>query len=223
MADHNDLDPIKQAFLDAFPNPQRIGCPDRQTLKAIARRKIPLDHPAQIHVSQCSPCFKEVLAYQTDWENNRRWTHTLLAATAVFVLIALAAWWREKHSSSSQPKNTSTEIASIATRTVDLWDVGTFRGEQPTPLHAVSLPASLVRVNVILPRFSVPGKYRIAVAQDQAGNDVIAEGTNSTAVQDGQAVVKVVLDLRHTKPGAYFLSTTREHDEASNFYPLHVG
>jgi hypothetical protein len=36
-------------------------------------------------------------------------------------------------------------------RTVNLWNAGTFRGEQPGRLQAVLLPAALVKVTIILP------------------------------------------------------------------------
>jgi hypothetical protein len=44
-------------------------------------------------------------------------------------------------------------------------------GQQPD-LRSVSLPASRVRVTVILPRFSEPGLYLVAVSRDQAGGEL---------------------------------------------------
>jgi hypothetical protein len=34
--------------------------------------------------------------------------------------------------------------------------------------------------------------------------------------------VSVYLDLRKPQPGSYFLSTTREQDQASYYYPLQI-
>ena len=90
------------------------------------------------------------------------------------------------------------------------------------PLEAVALPATRVRVRVILPRFSEGGKYTIAVTQDKYGRDVLAKSVGSALVDGSREVVTVVLDLRYAKSGAYFLQTTRDQDEASYYYPLEV-
>jgi hypothetical protein len=105
---------------------------------------------------------------------------------------------------------------AVVSETVNLWDAGTLRGQQPSPLQSVSLPASLVRVKIVLPRFSEPGRYDVAVTRDQAGNDVQAHDT-VTATSNS-----VDLDLRKSPVGPYFLSTTHEQDQASYYYPLQI-
>jgi hypothetical protein len=216
-----DRDPIREALLHAFPNPHRVGCPGESVLRALARHELSIDHPAREHLSECSPCFREFLDYQAEWKRNRRHTRILLAAAVVLLMTALAAWWGIIYFS-GQPTYTNAELAAPQ-RTVNLWDVGTSRGDQPNSLSAVSLPASLVRVTVILPRFSELGQYTIAVTKDRSGKSILAEGMGSAVPEGSQAVVKVGLDLRRTKEGLYFLSTTREQDQASYYYPLQVG
>lgn len=48
----------------AYPNPDRVGCPDRQRVDALARRKCsPADHMGEVdHIATCSPCFVEYQA-----------------------------------------------------------------------------------------------------------------------------------------------------------------
>jgi hypothetical protein len=41
--------------------------------------------------------------------------------------------------------------------------------------RSLLLPAAVVRVTIILPRFSPPGQYSVAVTQDQSGNGVVAQ------------------------------------------------
>jgi hypothetical protein len=51
---------------DAFPNPTRIGCPDRARLRAMAHRDQSLtlaDLPIT-HVVHCSPCFQDYLRFR---------------------------------------------------------------------------------------------------------------------------------------------------------------
>ncbi|MGC2401989.1 MAG: hypothetical protein WA510_19485 [Acidobacteriaceae bacterium] len=111
---------------------------------------------------------------------------------------------------------------AVVSETVNLWDAGTLRGQRPSPLQSVLLPASLVRVKIVLPRFSPPGQYVVAVTRDQAGNDVQAHDTVTATSNDGREDLSVELDLRKAAAGPYFLSTTHEQDQASYYYPLQI-
>ena len=53
------MDLIREFFLDAFPNPDRAGCPDEETLMALAEGRLPAENPACLHVGSCSECFAE--------------------------------------------------------------------------------------------------------------------------------------------------------------------
>jgi hypothetical protein len=120
-----------------------------------------------------------------------------------------------------------TDNMAAIPETVDLSDAGTLRGSQPnsaelSPLESVSLPAALVKVTIILPRFSRAGQYTVAVTRDQTVNDPLAHG-NATSIGSGdREEVSVDLDLRKSRPGSYFLSTTHEQDQASYYYPLQI-
>jgi hypothetical protein len=111
---------------------------------------------------------------------------------------------------------------AIASKTVNLWDAGTFRGAQPSQLQFLSLPAARVRLKIILPRFSPPGQYLVAVTRDQSGNGVMAEGSAAALASGDKEAVAVDLDLRKAKSGRYFLSTTHVQDQASYYYPLKI-
>ena len=88
------------------------------------------------------------------------------------------------------------ELAAVD-RTIDLFNHGTVRGgSEPNPLDAVSLPSTLVHLRLILPRFSDPGSYVVAVSKDRAGTAIVARGSGKT-VADGQRLfLDVSLDLR---------------------------
>jgi hypothetical protein len=120
-----------------------------------------------------------------------------------------------------------TDSMAVIPEAIDLWNAGTLRGlqsdpAQPSPLQSVLLPAALVKVTIILPRYSSPGQYMVAVTRDRTVNDPLAHG-NATSIGSGdREEVSVDLDLRNSKPGAYFLSTTHEQDQASYYYPLQI-
>lgn len=50
---------------------------------------------------------------------------------------------------------------AVVTKTVNLWDAVTFRGQQPRPLRSFSLPAAVVRATVVLPRSASPDYMRL--------------------------------------------------------------
>ena len=55
---------IDEVFSRANPNPDRIGCPPRDTLVRLARRQQPIGDPAYEHLAKCSPCYREFRALQ---------------------------------------------------------------------------------------------------------------------------------------------------------------
>jgi len=120
--------------------------------------------------------------------------------------------------------NTPHPVADMAAvpETLDLWNAGTLRNGQPIPLQSVTLSAALVKVTIILPRYSEPGRYAVAVMRDQTGNDLLAQSSATATGNGDREEISVDLDLRKSKPGAYFLSTTHEQDQASYYYPLQI-
>lgn len=48
----------------ANPNPRRMGCPPRPLLIELARRDRSISDPWYDHLSECSPCYREVRALQ---------------------------------------------------------------------------------------------------------------------------------------------------------------
>jgi hypothetical protein len=48
----------------ANPNPGRVGCPPSRILIELARRDRSISDPWYEHLSECSPCYREVRALQ---------------------------------------------------------------------------------------------------------------------------------------------------------------
>jgi len=194
-------------------------CPDEAFLRGVARRSktIPLSDPRIDHAANCPNCMKRLLAMRQNIRTERKKLALGLSAACLVVIVALIAWspYRFRH-------RQTVATAAPVSQTVDLWNTGTYRGEQPGPLQSVVLPAAPVRLTIILPRFSSPGQYLVAVTRDQSGNGVVAEGFASAAASNGQEKLSVNLDLRSTDAGAYFLSTTHEQDQAAYYYPLQI-
>jgi hypothetical protein len=194
-------------------------CPSEEFLRALARRSttISLGDARVDHAATCPTCTNRLLLLGNEHRAQSRKLALALAGTACLILIAgLIAWSRYQ----IRPRTLSRALP--VSKTVDLWNAGTFRGEQPGQLQSVVLPATPVHLTIILPRFSAPGQYLVAVTRDQNGNGPVAAGTSDAAVSDGQARLSVALDLRNAHAGRYYLSTTHEQDQAAYYYPLQI-
>src|SRR4051812_48047220 len=87
-------DEIDQVFGRANPNPDRVGCPARDVLVALARRQRPVADPAYDHLSRCSPCYLEVRGLQEAHAvTRRRRMLTWAAAAALLLATATIAWF----------------------------------------------------------------------------------------------------------------------------------
>jgi hypothetical protein len=195
-------------------------CPDEAFLRDLARKasRISLSDPRVGHAASCPKCMKRLLARRQEIHSRRqKLVLALAAASCLVVAAALISVARDRVRKPVFEANTT-----VVSKTVNLWDAGTLRGQQPSPLQSVSLPATLVRVKIVLPRFSAPGRYEVAVTRDEAGNDVQAHDTVTATSNRGREDVSVDLDLRKAAAGRYFLSTTHEQDQASYYYPLQI-
>ena len=195
-------------------------CPDEAFLRDLARRakRIALADPRVAHAANCPTCMSRLLVFRQESRSRRR-KRTLVTAAVLCSVIGAVVITVARYEMRRQLPSSSVAVVSEA---VNLWDAGTIRGNQPGSLQSVSLPAAIVRVTIILPRFSPPGQYAVAVTQDQNGNGVVAQRSAPATINGDHESVSVELDLRAAKAGAYFLATTHEQDQASYYYPLQI-
>jgi hypothetical protein len=113
--------------------------------------------------------------------------------------------------------------ANLTERTLDLTEYGTYRGagDEPTKPPLI-LPAALLHIDLILPRFSEAGMYSIMVAAGRGGKDRLACASGQAVTAGGRTAIDFVLDLRSAKPGDYLLLTQLKGLDDSYSYPLRV-
>ena len=200
---------------------QPVGpCPDEEFLRGLAKRSraISLSDARIDHAATCSTCMSRIAALRNEnRERNRKLGYALAGATCLILVAGIFGWFHLRHNHQE-----TVAVVEPVSKTVDLWNAGTDRGEQPGQLQFVELPAAVVRLTVVLPRFSPSGQYLIAVTRKEDGTGVVAEGLSPTVSAGQQEKVSVALDLRKVTAGAYFLSTTHEQDQAAYYYPLQI-
>lgn len=194
-------------------------CPDEGFLQDLARKSksIALSDPRIDHAANCPTCMRRLLELRgKNRSRQQRVALTMAIAACALIAVAVVAI---RH---GMDRNVSTTNSAVVARTVNLWDSGIVRGEQPGQLESVSLPAARVRLTIVLPRHSAAGQYLVAVTRDQNGNGLVAEATAATVSNGEQEEITTGLDLRKAASGPYFLSTTHEQDQAAYYYPLQI-
>jgi len=200
-------------------------CPDETFLEGVARqsKQIALSDPRVDHAANCPVCMRRLLELRSQHQSRRR--RLVFTAAVGCCLLIVAAFAVVSWHGTKTPHSVD-NMAAIP-ESIDLWNAGTLRSlqsesAQPSPLQSVSLPRAFVKVTIILPRYSRPGQYTVAVTRDQSVNGPLANGTAAANGGGDREEVSVDLDLRKSRPGAYFLSTTHEQDQASYYYPLQI-
>ena len=199
--------------------PPEGPCPGEDFLQKLARksRDIRLSDPRVDHAATCPACMRRLLTMRSEHQARRQklvFASAVAASVVIAAVITVARYELQRHSLATN--------SAVVAETVNLWDAGAFRGEQPGQLQSVSLPAARVRLTIILPRFSSPGQYIVAVSHDSNGSGLISEAV-ATIINSGQKeAISVDLDLRRALAGQYYLSITHEQDQASYYYPLQI-
>ena len=220
-ADNDDLQfkhDIDEVFSRANPNPDRIGCPPRETLVRLARRQHPIGDPAYEHLAKCSPCYREFRSLQeasgvsaaASRNASRAW---MLTAAAALVVATAGTWWLTRGESNSAAPQVASAPATLALRAeLDLRKFTVLRSEQSADgQDPVVVPTGVVEIKLLLPVGSEPGPYDIQVLD--ADLKSLATAHSVAEIQDFITTVRATLDLRTVPPGAYQLAVRRQGDD----------
>lgn len=204
-------------------------CPDDSFLREYAAKpgSFPLSDTRVQHVTSCGHCLPALLQFRSAAAAPRLGLARLtaiaaLCAACLIVGFVVAKYWNRQNFPASNPPAGQQASAAID-RTLDLTNYGTFRGaEQQPPKPPLNLPAALLHVNLILPRFSEAGPYTIIVVAGREGTNRIAYATGTANMVSNQTKLTVTLDLRRAKPGSYVLLTELSGQDDWYSYPLRI-
>ena len=205
-------------------------CPGDSFLRAYAAKpsSFSLSDPRVEHVTSCDHCLPALLDFRSA-ATARRPLQLRVAAIASLCAACLivgflgASYWNHRRSIAIEPPPVSQEGSRPLDQTLDLTNYGTYRGaEDQPPRPPVNLPATLLHVNLILPRFSEAGPYTIMVVSDREGNGRVAYATETAVMVGNQTKLIVTLDLRRVRPGNYVLLTELNGQDDWYSYPLKI-
>ena len=201
LSDDALLDTI---YSSAEPNLDRIGCPAREALRALAMRARPLSDPLWDHVMECAPCRIDVreMGQGRASTPQRPPTRSLswVAAAVVVLGIGLGAWLLTR--GGGAPTGITGDLRPYAVMRSD-------RSQLTEP--AFDLPQRLVRLTVVLPNGSEPGRYELELRGPDGSARATAWG--GATLQDFITRLSADLDLRSAPRGASELAIRRTGED----------
>src|SRR5579863_5337702 len=203
-----------------FDSPQRVGCPQSETLKMLARRNSSLADSADLidHIGTCSPCFVEYSRYRSDHKRRVR-IYSWLASAAAIVVLALILI---RLFPGGQPSISRNEIArggAPLARVLDLRMSSVPRGDTPAPqaAEAPRLPRARLDLSIYLPVGSEEGIYEIALVG--ASGQSVLTSSGEAKLKNFVDVLTAKLDLTGLARGPYELRLRRVQGQW-NSYPI---
>jgi len=223
-----DLLEFAHSYLsEAFPNPDRMGCPPDDTLRLLANQPTESDESISSHLTCCSPCFNTYVAHlsrvraeQVESQKIRRakWIRRsfVTAGLLATLMIALYVFFNLRHIEPivapriPEPVGKPATSDHVATATyvpvlVDLNNASPVRGldrgkASPSPQVLPSSP--LIDLNLLLPLGSEERRYSVRLSSSR---DVVWSGFAKAHLENGQMVLHVHADLSHVLAGNYDL------------------
>jgi hypothetical protein len=213
---------------EAFPNPERKGCPPEEMLRLLARRPTQSEPSITDHVTCCSPCFNTYMAHldhaRAEAKESRRmrravwfkWSAVFAGIAVLFVIASYLLFMKRQNTPSitqrppapvgkpgipAQIPLTGKYIQVL----VDLSTAAPGRGTNDgRPMRAKqTVPASqFVDLSLVLPVGSDAAIYSIQIRSKRH-----TEWTDSgrARLENGQAVLRMRADFSHIHPGPYDL------------------
>jgi len=203
---------LQESALREFPNPERVGCPDAETLAGMSRRIIQMTQEQLHHVTHCSPCFQTFLAIRQEMRQRRvvRIRIAAVACAAALVLGAVIYW------AGVVRPTPPAQIATVTTpATLDLRPLtqnrGLEQGGTNAPKTPLVLPRKHLRLTLYFPVGSDEGQYALQLLDGQL-RTLLKQDVTAT-FRDHIVTAVAELDLSSLSAGLHTLAIRKSGDE----------
>ncbi len=216
---------LQEAILRDYPNPERRGCPGSEVLKRIASHDLPQSNdPAWGHVTHCSPCYGEFLAFREEQKATEAQTRVrrrfALATAAALILMGVAWIFLHQSLKLNGPHDAEKPVPQIlakATPTpayLDFESVRTNRGgtDSADSPRQYDLPLADLDLKIRLPIGSEDGEYQLEILPEP-GERPVATGKGTASLEDHSVFLKTQINLQGLKTGKYYIAFRRLNAE----------
>jgi len=225
------LDFARSYLSEAFPNPDRQGCPPDAALRSLAFSPNEREATVTEHLAVCSPCFRryaELLAESksqreaqrgSSWERVSAWTraHPVLAGTAALCMLLIAIGVglllhgirqpnappmdTHRKPNPTEPLNPTVAYSPFS---LDLSALSPVRGsESATGTHRrVPVPSSPLDLTLTLPLASAEERYDLKLT---AESETVWSKSAQAHLLKGKTLIQVEADFRQIRTGNYNL------------------
>jgi len=223
MARDDDFKPIDDMLRHANPNPDRIGCPSAEELRALALRERSISDPLYDHLSKCSECFAAVreiqrahgVQPQTAPGDFTRWW---MVGAAILCVVAGSIWFVKRAQLGNAPPIVAKSQPQLPSAVLDLRPFAISRGDEPVAtVPPLELPRTHQTVVIQLPIASAEGEYSLKLLNAEL---VPQMNSNPTArLRSGITTISTDLDLGKVPVGKYTLALKRKPEDW-RYFPL---
>jgi hypothetical protein len=228
-----DLLVFARSYLsDAFPNPERTGCPADDALRLMALRPVDSDASLSEHLMCCSPCFNAYVGHLAEVRAKARqtaWIKRSAVAFGIAAVLAIAGYlFLANHRSAPiiAPRNQAPTIAPekpVQTQAtaiyvpvlIDLSNASPTRGSKPSTSRSVPqiIPAhSPVALNLRLPLGSEERRYLITLT---SGQRVVWSESSEARRENGDTLLHVNANFKDLSTGSYQLQVSSDSEKLS--------
>ncbi len=229
--DEDLLDFAHSYLSEAFPNPDRQGCPSDAALRSLALSPTESEPTVTEHLAACSPCFRryaELLAQlksqrsaeaRLSWARVATWSrcHPVLVGAALVcaLFVALGASLLLNRIRVPNPPPLDTHRApgpvepvnpavAYAPFSLDLSTLSPVRGAESATgtQRRVPIPSSPLDLTLTLPLASAEGRYYLKLT---AGSETAWSKSAQARLLKGRTLIHVEADFRRIRTGNYNL------------------
>jgi hypothetical protein len=222
------LDFARSYLSEAFPNPDRQGCPPDAALRSLAFNPTEGQSGVTEHLASCSPCFRrygELLAEfkpqkekeKGFWDRISVWTkaHPVFVGTAALCLLLIAIGVglllrgirqpnappieTNRKPDSTEPRNPTVAYLPFS---LDLSRVSPVRGSEPPSgtERRVLVPNSRLDLTMTLPFASPEGSYELRLTSE---GQAFWSKTAQAHLQKGKTLIQAHADFTQMRIGNY--------------------
>ncbi len=222
----NELLVFARSYLsDAFPNPERTGCPPDEALRLMAIRPLESHESVSEHLTCCSPCFNAYMGYLVQAKAKIRRTTLIRRAAAALsiaaILVVVAYVFLAKRRSApivapgnpapittpGRPDQTQTTAMYVPVL-IDLSSASPTRGSKQGTARSVPqvIPSGTpVALSLRLPLGSKERLYLITL---RSGRNIVWSESMQARRENGDTLLRVHADFRDLRTENYNLQVS---------------